>query len=238
MEEFEETLKSGYLGAKFKVGRGWKWMEKEAGLRRDVEVLRAARKTAGPRIKILADVNVGFRGDFELAWRFLSETQELNLYWVEEMFPEDVEQYTRLRERMEKAGMKTLLADGESITQPAAFKPYLKPKRLMDVLQMDIRRGGFLDCLEMARMGEDAGAMSVPHNWGSQVGGLMGLQLSKAARSVTAAEQDRSTCDTIIAEGYVFKNGFFSVPDVPGMGIRINEAVYRQKYKFNEIVVR
>jgi L-alanine-DL-glutamate epimerase-like enolase superfamily enzyme len=107
----------------------------------------------------------------------------------------------------------------------------------MDVLQLDIRRGGFLGCLDMARLGEPAGALTVPHNWGSQVGVLMGMQLSKAARSVPAAEDDRSTCDAIIAEKYVFKNGFCTLPDAPGLGIDLNEAVYRQNYQGKEIVV-
>ena len=237
LEEVEESLKKGYAAMKFKVGRGWRWMEKDAGMRRDLEVFRAARKLAGPKFKILADANNAYRDDFERARHFLSEARDLNLYWIEEIFPESVEQYSRLRERMEKAGMKTLIADGENLEDPSAFEPYLKPKRLIDALQMDIRRGGFLGNLEMARLGEPAGAISVPHNWASQIGGLMGLHLSKAVKSVTAAEDDRSTCDTIIADGYVFKSGSYTLPDTFGLGIRLSEAVYKEKYRSKEIVV-
>jgi L-alanine-DL-glutamate epimerase-like enolase superfamily enzyme len=159
------------------------------------------------------------------------------LHWIEEGFPETVEGYSRLKDRMEKAGMKTLIADGENFRDPRQFNPYLEPRRLMDVLQLDIRRGGFLGCLEMARLGEPAGAVTVPHNWGSQVGGLMGIQLSKAVASVPGAEDDRSTCDAIIAETYVFRNGYYLVPDAPGLGIDLNEAVYRQNYQGKEVVV-
>ncbi len=237
LEEAEESLKKGYTAMKFKVGRGWRWMDKDAGIQRDLEILRAVRKLAGPKVKILADANNAYRDDFERAWRFLSEARDLNLYWMEELFPETVEWYARLKERMEKAGMKTLIADGENFTDPRGFEPYLKPKRLIDVLQMDIRRGGFLGNLEMARLGESAGAVSVPHNWGSQIGGLMGLHLSKAVKSVIAAEDDRSTCDTIVAEGYVFKNGSYTVSGAPGLGIRVDEAVYKEKYQSKEVVV-
>jgi D-galactarolactone cycloisomerase len=237
MEEVEESLKKGYVGMKFKVGRGWKWMEMNAGIRRDIEIVRAARKGGGPKLKILTDANNAYQDNFEGAWRFLNETQDLKLHWIEEAFPETVEGYTRLKDLMEKAGMKTLIADGENFRDPRAFSTYLEPRRLMDVLQLDIRRGGFLGCLEMARLGEPARALTIPHNWGSQVGVRMGLQLSKAAPSVPAAEDDRSSCDAIIAEKYVFKDGFYTVPDAPGLGIDLNEAVYRQNYQGKEIVV-
>ncbi len=237
LEEAEESLKKGYTAMKLKVGRGWRWMEKDAGIERDLEILRAVRKLAGPKVRILADANNAYRDDFERAWRFLNETRDLNLYWIEEIFPESVDWYARLKEHMEKAGMKTLIADGENFGDPRGFEPYLRPKRLIDVLQMDIRRGGFLGNLEMARLGEPAGAVSVPHNWGSQIGGLMGLHLSKAVKSVITAEDDRSTCDTIVAEGYIFKNGSYAVSDAPGLGIRVNQAVYKEKYQSKEIVV-
>ncbi len=237
MEEAEEALRRGYTGLKFKAGRGSKWMEKDAGLARDVEVLKAARKLAGPRIKILADPNDGYRGDFDRAWRFLSESRAVNLHWIEEIFPENVNDYARLKDRMEAAGMKTLVAEGESFRDPAGFAPYLKPRRVIDVLQMDIRHGGFLGNLEMARMGEEAGAISVPHNWASQTGLFMALQMAKAVRSVPAAEDDRSTCDVLAAEGYQFRGGYYTVPDAPGMGIQVNERVYREKYQAREVVL-
>ncbi len=237
VEEAEEAARMGYLGVKFKVGRGWRWMGKEEGLRRDIEVMQAVRRAVGPKFKILADANNGYAGDFERAWRFLAETSGANLFWIEEIFPENVENYARLRERMAKAGLETLIADGESVREVEAFDPYLQPRRLVDVLQMDIRRGGFVAVREMARRARAAGAVCVPHNWGSQIGLLMGLHAAKAVENVTFAEDDRSTCDALIAEGYAFANGRYGVPDAPGLGIRVNEEVYRQKYRDQEIVV-
>ncbi len=237
VEEAEESARKGYLGMKFKVGRGWKWMEKKQGLRRDIEVLKSVRAAVGPRIKILADANNGYRDDIEGAWRLLEETADANLYWMEEIFPENVGQYVRLRDRMARAGVKTLIADGEGADDPSEFAPYLKPRRLIDVLQGDIRRLGFLACRNMARMGEAVGAISVPHNWASQVGLFMGLHLAKAIRSIPAAEDDRSTCDVVIGEGYEFKSGCYTVSDAPGLGIHVDEEVYKRKSQPQEIVV-
>ncbi len=237
LEEAEEAVKRGYKGLKFKVGRGWKWMEREAGLRRDVEVLREARAAVGLKIKILADANDGFRDDEDRARRLMQETKEVNLYWMEELFPENEQRYADLRKRMADAGIKTLIADGENLRAPEAFKPYLKSPRLFDVVQMDVRVAGFLANRELARMAAPAGAISVPHNWGSQVGVLMGLHLGKAVKEVVAAEDDRSTCDVIVAEGYEFKDGLYSVSNLPGLGIRINQEIYEEKYRRAETVI-
>ena len=230
VEEAEEAWKSGYRGVKLKIGRGARWMEREAGLKRDIEVIQAVRVALGPKAKLLVDANNAFRGDLEGAWRLIADTAEAQLYWLEELFPEDAGHYARLRDRIERAGIRVYLADGENFTDPRGFEPYLKPRRLVDVLQMDIRTGGFLGNLETARLGQTAGALSVPHNWGSQVGLLMGLHLAKAAKSVIAAEDDRSTCDVIVAEGYSFRDGEYTVSDRPGLGIRVDEDVYRLKY--------
>jgi L-alanine-DL-glutamate epimerase-like enolase superfamily enzyme len=237
IEEAEEAVKAGYPGLKFKVGRGWKWMGKEEGLRQDIEVLEAVRQSLGKEVKVLADANNGYRDDFERAWTLMDETRDVNLYWMEEIFPESVDGYRRLRQQMENARIKTLIADGESVGDPRDFEPYLKPQRLMDVLQMDIRHGGFMGNLEMARLGADAGAIAVPHNWASQVGKFMGLHLAKAVENVTAAEDDRSTCDAITADGYTFEKGFYTVPDSPGLGLRVNEEIYREKYEPKQVVV-
>ncbi len=238
VEEAIEAAHSGYLGMKFKVGRGWKWMGKDEGLARDIEVLRSVREAVGTGPKILADANNGYADDFERAWELLRQTRETNLYWMEEIFPDNRGDYQRLRERMLDAGIKTLIAEGESIHYAAEFRPLLEPEPVVDVTQMDIRRGGFLENLAAARVAEAAGARAIPHNWGSQVGLFMALHLAKAVKSISAAEDDRSTCDAIVAKGYEFREGFYSISSEPGLGIEVNDDVYAQKYKKDEVVVR
>ncbi|MFB3828487.1 MAG: enolase C-terminal domain-like protein [Bryobacteraceae bacterium] len=235
MEEAEEALKKGYVGLKLKAGRGDKWMERDAGLQRDIEVLHAARKLAGPEVKIMADPNNGYRNDFERAWALVRDTGAAKLYWMEEIFPENVDDYTRLRERMEGAAIDTLIAEGESVTDPERLAPYLKPPRTVDVLQMDIHAAGFLNNLKMARMGAEAGALTVPHNWASHLGMLMGLHMAKASPAVPAAEDDRSSYDVIDSSAYTFRKGYYRVPDLPGMGIQVNEKVYSEKYRAGEV---
>jgi len=235
VQEAEEALKKGYRGIKLKIGRGSRWMELEAGTSRDIEVTLAVRKAVGKDMKILVDGNDGFRGRDEQVWRYLNETAAAKLYWIEEMFPENIERYAALRERMEKAGLKILIADGETQRQIAAIEPYLKPKHLFDVVQLDIRTAGILDNMVLAQIAESAGALSVPHNWGSWVGVLMGLHTAKAIRAIPCAEDDRSQCDVLDAEGYEFKDGLVRVGDAPGFGLHVNEKLYDLKCRKAEV---
>jgi D-galactarolactone cycloisomerase len=237
VEEAEEAVKTGYRGLKLKLGRGWKWMDPEAGFLRDLEVVHAVRNAVGKEVRIMVDVNNGFQKEPDRAWRLLTETAEDNLYWLEEPFPEEVGLYTALRARMQKSGIKTLIADGESARQISELLPYIEPKVLVDVLQMDIRTCGLLENAALARRAGPLGAVSIPHNWGSQAGGLMGLQLAKAVKAVAAAEDDRSTCDVLIPDGYAFHAGSYAVPDKPGLSIRVDEQVYRLKCRPSEVVV-
>ena len=117
------------------------------------------------------------------------------------------------------------------------FDPYLKPKRLIDVLQMDIRQGGFLDNIEVAKMSSDSGSTACPHNWASQMGVIMCLHLATAIPSIPMVESDRSTCDVLIADWFQFHGGAFDAPNKPGLGITIDEDVYSRKNKPSEIII-
>lgn len=237
VEEAEEAFRKGYRGIKLKMGRGSKWMERRAGTQRDIDVTNAVRRAVGKGMRVLVDANNGYKDQQEELWRYISETAASNIGWFEEMFPENVALYTALRNRMEKAGINSEIAEGENQTEVSAFLPYLKPRRLYDVVQMDIRRGGFLDNAELARVAAEAGAQCVPHNWGSQIGGLMGLHLSRAVKSVPAAEDDRSTCDVVIADGYEFRDGFYTVPEKPGLSLTVDRKLYEMKCSKAEVVL-
>jgi L-alanine-DL-glutamate epimerase-like enolase superfamily enzyme len=237
VEEAEEAAKHGYRGIKLKLGRGWKWMEPDEGFKRDVEIVHAVRRAVGPGIKVMVDVNNGYQKEPERAWRLLQETAVDHVYWLEEPFPEQVVLYAELRVKMQRAGIRTLIADGENVRRSSELFPYLDPKVLVDVLQMDIRTCGLLENAALARRAGPLGAVCIPHNWGSQLGGLMGLQLAKAVKAVPAAEDDRSTCDVLIVDGYDFNGGSYAVPDRPGLSIRVDEDVYRLKCKAAEVAL-
>jgi|HubBroStandDraft_6_1064221.scaffolds.fasta_scaffold91768_2 D-galactarolactone cycloisomerase len=237
VDEAEEAVRSGFKALKLKLGRGSKWMARAAGDARDIAVIHAVRKAVGPDIIVMGDANNGYQEQFDGLWRMLAETRDDKLHWIEEPFPESVEGYGRLKDKFSEAKMRTLIADGENFRHASEFEPYLRPRRLMDVLQLDTRTGGFIANREVARMGGAAGAMTIPHNWGSQIGHLMGLHLAKAMPGVPWAEDDRSTCDVIVPTGYALGKGMQVVSNDPGLGIRIDAKVYEKQCKPMERMV-
>lgn len=236
-DECKESVGAGYPGLKLKLGRNFKWMAPETGRARDIEIVHSVREAVGPKVLVMADPNNGYINDFPNAWNLLEKTRNDNLYWIEEIFPEKVDDYARLKDKVQSAGMKTMIADGENLARPNQFEPYLRPRRLMDVLQLDIRRGGFLGNRELARLGAGAGAKTIPHNWASQIGVLMALHLAKVTDSIPMVEDDRSKMRVLSVKGYEFHNGSYSVSSEPGLGIQIEPNIYSEQCEAQERVL-
>ena len=226
VDEAVEAIRSGYRGIKLKIGRGSKWMSRDDGRNRDIEVIRAVRSAIGMERRLLVDANNGYLNDLEGAFRLLEATKEQRVDWLEEVFPEDRDLYRQLRSKMKQAGIRTPIADGENMRSAEDFRPWVEPERLFDYMQLDIRTGGILECREMSAIGEPHGAKAVPHNWGSQVGLLMSLHLAKTQENIVAAEDDRSTCPALVAKGYEFKDGYYTVSNEPGLGVEVDPDYY------------
>ena len=237
IDEAEESARAGYSAIKLKLGRGSKWMERAEGDARDIAVVQAVRKAVGPKMLILGDANNGYQGQFDELWRLLEETRADDLHWIEEPFPESVEGYGGLKDKLAEAKINTLIADGENLRHASDFEPYLRPRRLMDVLQLDIRGGGLIANREVARRGQAVGAVTIPHNWASQIGHLMALHLAKAVQGVRWAEDDRSTCDVLAPDGYSLGTGVQRVSNRPGLGLRIDAKVYARQCKPTELII-
>jgi hypothetical protein len=94
LEEIDHSLELGHRAFKIKVGRGFKWMAPEPGLVRDIEVVRAIRAHVGPDVKLMVDSNNGY--DLATTKRFLKEA-DIEFFFVEEMFPESVEEDLELK---------------------------------------------------------------------------------------------------------------------------------------------
>ena len=125
---------------KIKVGRGSKWMPRKEGDERDVEVVKVIRKHAGKDVLLMVDANNGY--DLAGAKRFMDRVGGEDLAFVEELFPEVVEQCLELKRYMKDNGWKTLLADGETQGDLNVFKPFLAAGAI-DVYQADMNRFGF-----------------------------------------------------------------------------------------------
>lgn len=221
--EIDMGLEIGHRAFKVKIGRGNKWMPAEEGYARDLDVLTTIRAHAGKDITIGVDANDGY--DLERTKRLLSDLPSYDIAFVEEMFPERVLQYRELKRFIQARKLKTLIADGENWGKASQCKPFVKAK-VVDVLQADMRRLGFEGILEEASLGRPHGCRVAPHNWGSLIGYTMQLHVGRAIDNFYMAEHDPLFTDVILSDGYAVKDGKATLPDAPGMGLKINEKAF------------
>jgi L-alanine-DL-glutamate epimerase-like enolase superfamily enzyme len=228
VEEVEASLKVGHRAFKIKVGRGAKWMEAKAGFRRDVEVVKAIHKRTGKGVRLMVDANNAF--DLDGTKRFLDAVGE-ELFFIEEMFPEEVAKDLKLKEYLRKKGWKTLVADGESAREVSHFDPYIE-KKALDVLQPDIRAFGLTRQWELSRkIPAGSGIWLAPHNWGSFLGLYMQLVLGRGVSNFLMAEEDPSRSDLFDTSNWQFKDGKVKVPETAGCGLVLREDVFKKKYR-------
>ena len=86
-----------------------------------------------------------------------------------------------------------------------------------------MNRFGFEGILTEAAWCKPKGLMVAPHNWGSLVGYYMQLHVGRAITNFYRAENDPLSNSVLIADGYKIKDGYSSVPEAPGFGLKINE---------------
>ena len=63
---------------------------------------------------------------------------------------------------------------------------------------------------------------------------IMSLQLGKAIPHFIYCEVATLSSHVVDASGYTFKDGAFSVPDAPGLGLDLHQKVYDEHYAGQE----
>jgi L-alanine-DL-glutamate epimerase-like enolase superfamily enzyme len=227
-QEIDMGLALGHRMFKIKIGRGAKWMPATEGYARDVEVLKTIRAHAGPKVRLAVDANNGY--DLAGTKRLLADLPDFKFDFVEEMFPEKVDDCLALKEFIREQKLATLVADGETQSELSAFDPFIE-HRAIDVLQGDMNHFGFEGILTEAAAAQPAGIRIAPHNWGSLIGFYMQLHVGRAVPNLYAAEHDPAKNDVIIADGYKIHDGVCDIPAAPGFGLSINEDNFRSQAK-------
>jgi L-alanine-DL-glutamate epimerase-like enolase superfamily enzyme len=221
-------LKLGHRVFKIKIGRGYKWMPRAAGDKRDIEVVKLIRDHIGKDCAVAVDANNGY--DLAGAMRFFEAVGGERILWAEEMFTENVEQCLAFKEFFRKNGWRVALADGETQGRIEEYKPYVAAKA-WDVLQGDMTRLGVDGILDEAAMAAAQGLKVAPHQWGSFNGFYMACQMGRALANFDTNEQDPLSTRVLVPEGYKIEGGTVSVPEAPGYGMKVNEQAFGEEAK-------
>lgn len=232
-EEARAGYERGHRAFKIKVGRGAMHMPLEAGTRRDIRVIQAVRDAVGPTSRIMIDANNGY--NLNLAKRVLSQTAGAGVHWIEEAFHEDIRLYENLRAWLDAEGLGTLIADGEGSASPYLVEWAMQG--VVDVIQYDVLRPGFSYWLELGPQLDTAGVRSAPHHYGEPYANYAAAHLAARIERFEGVEWDEAYVPGLDPSAYQIVEGMALVPDLPGFGLGLDEALYARAVQAEGFVV-
>ncbi len=198
----------------------------QAGIAR----VRAIREAVGPDIDIMVDCH--WRFDERGAQRLLHELGSVRLYWIECPVSENPDSFAmlqRIHAGARAGDMK--LAGAERQIGLGGFSPFVDDG-LLDVVMPDVKyAGGYGEMLRIAARCAERGVHFAPHNPTGPVCNLASMQICAVAPAFLVLEHQLAESPLFydVAGGYKPKlvNGCFELPDVPGIGIELDDAVLR-----------
>ncbi len=217
LKECQFDYDLGYRQFKLKIGRGFKWMPKAAGIKRDIEVTRLVAE-AFPDCDILVDGNDGYPlEDFE---QYLKGIEGVKLFWIEEPFRETIEDYTKLRVLLKEMEIDTLLADGEA-SPDQDFLQQLMEAKLMDVHLTDIQDIGYTGWRKLMPELKRLNVFASPHAWGSQIKTNAVAHLTGAYGNTVTIEGVTCISDDVDLGNYRLQDGKLIPSAAPGFGMTL-----------------
>ncbi len=214
-ESWAKTKADGYTASRVQWPTG--------SITEMIEYTRAMRKAAGPKHEIA--IHGAGRLPTSEALQYLKGVEECNLLFVEEPIQmDDLEDWAHIR-----AHTTTPIATGERLTTKFAFNPLLS-RHLIDFAQPDLCAcGGITEARKIAAIAEANRIRLAPHGPHGPAGALANFHFDAATPNFYIQETRVYTgqFDMDLHEGMIpiVKNGYCELPDRPGLGTVLNEAV-------------
>lgn len=187
---------------------------------RTIEAVAAARYTLGPDVALMLDTNCTWTPHEAL--HMMGELEGFGLAWLEEPLypPDDYEALSRLR------GRGTPIAAGENLGNIMDLRHAIQ-LGAVDIIQPDVAKMGGISAMRQAmQICAEAGVELHPHS------PLFGPALV-ATLHLLATMEHETACEFYFADleanpiggVAVPRDGLFTVPDGPGLGIAVDETV-------------
>lgn len=222
-----EYTERGFRAIKF----GWGVFGRDAAL--DVALVRAARAEAGPGVTLMVDAGwygvtaaAPFRERSLKEWiRVVRQLEELDVFWLEDfLHPENFAGYGAVAAHT--ATLRT--AAGEQLAGIADFTRLAEEGRV-DVLQPDLSRcGGLTVGKQIADLAARKEIECVPHAWLTDLLKAASVHLNASLPNALFLEYNvasASLLNTLCREPIRMTDGAVDVPNGPGLGVEVDEAV-------------
>ena len=215
--EMELYREAGMAGCKFKVGG----LTPEA----DAERVRAARAAAGPGFVLAVDANRGW--SVEDAVRFASLVEPLDIAWFEE--PCHWYDDARMMAEVRRATRIPVTAGQSEITSHAVRR--LLDAGAVDLVNFDASEGGGVTEWRRAAALCEAASVKMAHHEEPQIAGQLLAAVPHGTYVECFADPERDPAwQALWANRPAVKDGMFPIPDGPGFGLVLDEAMI-QRYR-------
>ncbi|WP_397541370.1 enolase C-terminal domain-like protein [Roseovarius salis] len=225
-ESAADCVARGYTAVKFDPAGPYTMrgghMPAMSDITRSVDFCRAVREAVGDR----ADLLFGTHGQFTTAGavRLGQALEPYSPLWFEEPVPPDsVGQMAQVAARV-----RIPVATGERLSTKAEFAPVLR-EGAAAILQPALgRAGGIWETKKIAAMAEVYNAQMAPHLYAGPVEWAANVHLAASIPNLLMCETiETEFHDRLIGGALRVENGFIPVPDAPGLGIEVDEALAR-----------
>src|SRR6185437_5114318 len=142
----------------FKMWFGYGPRHGRAGMRKNVECIRALREALGPDVDLMGDAYMGW--DVPYAIEMIRMLEKFHLRWIEEpVMPDNIEGYARIR-----ASVNTPIAGGEHEFTRWGFRQLIE-SRAIDIIQPDVNRvGGITEARKIWALAQAYDIAVIPHS--------------------------------------------------------------------------
>jgi L-rhamnonate dehydratase len=224
-EEAAGWVVQGFTAVKQRLAYGPR--DGQAGIRKNVELVRTVVEAVGPDVEVMADAYMSWDATYAVRCIRAIEDAGLRLRWLEEpLIPDDIPGLARVRRAVE-----TPIAAGEHEATRYGFRD-LVAAEAVDILQPDANRlGGITEARRVWALGETFGLEVVAH-----VGSAHNLHLSISSHATPYLEYLPPPPDGALPdEDQLFWSLFPDEPravggtvtpnGTPGLGVTLNEAM-------------
>lgn len=225
-ESAAEMVRQGFTAIKFDPAGPYTMrgghMPAMSDISQSVAFSKAIRGAVGDK----ADLLFGTHGQFSTAGaiRLGQALEPYSPLWFEEPIPPDnVEEMAKVAR-----AVRIPVATGERLTTKAEFAAVLQ-SGAATILQPALgRAGGIWEMKKVAALAEAYNAQIAPHLYAGPVEWAANIQLAASIPNILMAETIETPFHAaLIRNTITVENGFITPPDVPGLGIDVDEDLAR-----------
>jgi L-alanine-DL-glutamate epimerase-like enolase superfamily enzyme len=204
-------VERGFDAVKIKLGR--------PDPREDFERVKTVRRAVGDNIRIMTDVNCAWSLGTAKFWG--QKLAELDIAWLEEpMHPFDVKSHAALAK-----AITVPIAVGETLYTRQMFRDFIV-EGAVQVVQADATKlTGIDEWLEIAALARANSLPLIPH---TNVQQKLHVQLAAATPAAIMVENCYESIADIWEEPIGVKDGYYTLPEAPGVGLKLRDAVVRE----------